>query len=103
MGELKDSETAVTVVTQPLRDAHPVEQAIPCLVVFYGKNIGKRYFLDQPEEVMGRSDSASTTASGLSSTMSSCSASGTVGVWPMFQKKMRGPDCAGPRNSRRSA
>lgn len=30
-----------------------------CLVVFYGQNIGRRHFLNKPEIIIGRSDSAS--------------------------------------------
>jgi two-component system cell cycle response regulator len=30
----------------------------PCLVVYYGPNLGRRHALDKPEIVMGRSDSA---------------------------------------------
>ncbi len=55
----KESETVVTVVTQAMRDDQLGEQGTPCLVVFYGKNLGKRYFLDRPEQILGRSDSVS--------------------------------------------
>ena len=53
----QDSEdTDVTVVTD-----HPKEGVVTtgdaCLVVFYGKDIGKRYFLRHKEEIMGRSES----------------------------------------------
>ncbi len=53
----KDSETVVTVVTQAMRDEALQSQGTPCLVVFYGKNLGKRHFLDKPELILGRSDS----------------------------------------------
>lgn len=53
----RERETVVTVVTQGLGDrARPSGQA--CLVVFYGANIGRRYFLDRPEQIIGRSESA---------------------------------------------
>jgi two-component system, cell cycle response regulator len=53
----KESETVVTVVTQAMRDDQLTEEGTPCLVVFYGKNLGKRYFLDHTEQILGRSDS----------------------------------------------
>ncbi len=53
----RERETVVTVVTQGLGErARPSGQA--CLVVFYGANIGRRYFLDKPEQIIGRSESA---------------------------------------------
>ncbi len=53
----KERETVITVVTKGLSDrSAPVGQA--CLVVFYGQNLGKRYFLEHEESVIGRSDSA---------------------------------------------
>jgi two-component system cell cycle response regulator len=53
----RERETVVTVVTQGLGErARPSGQA--CLVVFYGANIGRRYFLDRPEQIIGRSESA---------------------------------------------
>ncbi len=54
----KESETVVTVVTQALRDDELQSQGTPCLVVLYGKNLGKRYFLEKHEQIVGRSDSA---------------------------------------------
>lgn len=53
----KDSETVVTVVTPALGDKQPPSAGVPCLVVMYGKNLGKRYFLDKAEQIVGRSDS----------------------------------------------
>ncbi len=53
----RERETVVTVVTQGLGErVRPSGQA--CLVVFYGANIGRRYFLDKPEQIIGRSESA---------------------------------------------
>jgi two-component system, cell cycle response regulator len=53
----RERETVVTVVTQGLGErAKATGQA--CLVVFYGANIGRRYFLDRPEQIIGRSESA---------------------------------------------
>ena len=53
----RNTETVVTKVTQAVGD-----QVAPggdgCLVVFYGQNLGRRYFLNKPEQIMGRSDSA---------------------------------------------
>jgi two-component system cell cycle response regulator len=34
------------------------ETGTPCLVVYYGPNLGRRHALDRPEVVVGRSDSA---------------------------------------------
>lgn len=55
----KDTETVVTVVSQALREHEPAVAATPCLVVMYGKNLGKRHFLDRAEQILGRSDSVS--------------------------------------------
>jgi diguanylate cyclase (GGDEF)-like protein len=53
----KERETVITVVTKGLTDrAAPAGQA--CLVVFYGQNLGKRYFVEHDEIIIGRSDSA---------------------------------------------
>ncbi|MEE8410556.1 MAG: GGDEF domain-containing protein [Myxococcota bacterium] len=53
----RERETVITVVTKGLDErAAPSGQA--CLVVFYGQSLGKRYFLDHAELVVGRSDSA---------------------------------------------
>ena len=52
----KERETVITVVTKGLEErSAPAGQA--CLVVFYGANIGKRYFLEHAEQILGRSDS----------------------------------------------
>jgi two-component system, cell cycle response regulator len=52
----KERETVITVVTKGLDErSAPPGQA--CLVVFYGANIGKRYFLEHAEQILGRSDS----------------------------------------------
>ena len=55
----KDTETVVTVVSQDLREHQPAAATTPCLVVMYGKNLGKRHFLDKAEQILGRSDSVS--------------------------------------------
>jgi two-component system cell cycle response regulator len=34
------------------------EPGTPCLVVYYGRSLGRRHVLDQPEVVVGRSDAA---------------------------------------------
>ena len=53
----KERETVITVVTKGLEErAAPTGEA--CLVVFYGANIGKRYFLEHSDQIIGRSDSA---------------------------------------------
>ncbi len=53
----RERETVVTVVTEGIdQGLSPAGQA--CLVVFYGQNLGRRYFLDKTEQVIGRSDSA---------------------------------------------
>ncbi|MBI5509214.1 MAG: GGDEF domain-containing protein [Deltaproteobacteria bacterium] len=52
----KERETVITVVTKGLDErAAPAGQA--CMVVFYGQNLGKRYFLEHSEQIIGRSDS----------------------------------------------
>lgn len=53
----KERETVITVVDKEL-DEHAAPTGQACLVVFYGEDIGKRYFLDHTELVVGRSDSA---------------------------------------------
>ena len=53
---MADRETVVTVVTKGLQEQQ-LEAGIACLVVFYGADIGKRYFLDKSEQIIGRSDS----------------------------------------------
>ncbi|MEM6533667.1 MAG: GGDEF domain-containing protein [Myxococcota bacterium] len=53
----RERETVVTVVTEGLdQSLTPAGQA--CLVVYYGQNLGRRYFLDKAEQIIGRSDSA---------------------------------------------
>ena len=54
----QDSQTSVTVVSQAMREHQATAATTPCLVVMYGKNLGKRHFLDKPEQILGRSDSA---------------------------------------------
>jgi two-component system cell cycle response regulator len=54
---VKKNGTAVTVVTQGVSEATS-EPGQSCLIVFYGQNLGKRYFLDKDEQIIGRSDSA---------------------------------------------
>lgn len=53
----RERETVVTVVTRGL-DERSASAGQACLVVFYGQNIGRRYFLDKNEQIIGRSDSA---------------------------------------------
>ncbi len=50
------TETVVTKITQQ-SDTGPA-QGDGCLVVFYGQNIGRRYFLNVAELIIGRSDAA---------------------------------------------
>jgi diguanylate cyclase (GGDEF)-like protein len=53
------ARTTETVVTKvDLDDQAKVPAGDSCLVVFYGQNIGRRYFLNKPEIIIGRSDSA---------------------------------------------
>jgi two-component system, cell cycle response regulator len=54
---VKERGTGTTVVTKGVSEATS-EQGQSCLVVFYGQNLGKRYFLDKDEQLIGRSDSA---------------------------------------------
>lgn len=51
------ARTIETVVTKVNLD-EVVTSGDACLVVFYGQNIGRRYFLNKPEMIIGRSDSA---------------------------------------------
>ena len=53
----RHTETVVTKINQPAEAASA--SADGCLVVFYGQNIGRRYFLNSPELIVGRSDTAS--------------------------------------------
>ena len=52
-----DNETTATVffVAPPVAATPP---DFSCIVVFYGPGLGKRYFLDRPEQTLGRSDTA---------------------------------------------
>lgn len=53
----RERETVITVVTPGLgEEAAAGGQA--CLVVIYGQNIGRRHFLERPELILGRSESA---------------------------------------------
>jgi two-component system cell cycle response regulator len=47
-----------TVVTKIDLQGEVAPAGDSCLVVFYGQNIGRRYFLNKPELIIGRSDSA---------------------------------------------
>src|SRR6478609_5877075 len=51
----RNTETDVTKVDL---QAEVAPAGDSCLVVFYGQNIGRRYFLNKPELIIGRSDSA---------------------------------------------
>lgn len=48
----------VTVVTDPPQGDEIAPEGDACLVVLYGQDIGKRYFLHRSEQIIGRSDSA---------------------------------------------
>jgi hypothetical protein len=52
---LHKSETTVTRVDLNNQEVPDGES---CLIVFYGQNIGRRYFLNRPELILGRSDAA---------------------------------------------
>jgi two-component system cell cycle response regulator len=52
----RSTETVVTKISQQGEAA--AAQADGGLVVFYGQNIGRRYFLNLPELIIGRSDAA---------------------------------------------
>jgi len=52
----REHQTVVTVVTKGVDEA-AIEPGQACLVVLYGQNIGKRYFLERAEQIIGRSDS----------------------------------------------
>ena len=54
----RERETVVTVVTDGMA-ASPEPTGEACLVVFYGAELGKRYFLNKSELVIGRSESTS--------------------------------------------
>jgi len=51
-------EGDITVVTESLVAQRDAEATPPCLVVFYGHDIGKRFTLDKSESIIGRSASA---------------------------------------------
>ena len=53
----KDHGTGTTIVTKGVSGATG-EPGQSCLVVFYGQNLGKQYFLEKGEQIIGRSDSA---------------------------------------------
>jgi two-component system cell cycle response regulator len=55
---VRSTETVVTKISHPQDGAAAGSQSDGCLVVFYGQNIGRRYFLNAPELIIGRSDSA---------------------------------------------
>ena len=54
---VKEHGTTTTVIIKEVSEAAS-EPGQSCLVVFYGQNLGKRYFLDKDEQIIGRSDSA---------------------------------------------
>jgi two-component system cell cycle response regulator len=54
-GPLSDIKTAIAIPTVTSPADTP---GTPCLVVYYGTHIGRRYLLDQPDVVVGRSDGA---------------------------------------------
>lgn len=55
----KDNETAVTAISEPHEDKSAAAEAgSGCLVVLYGKNLGKRYHLGTGALIAGRSDSS---------------------------------------------
>lgn len=47
-----------TTVTRVDLNNQEVPDGESCLIVFYGQNIGRRYFLNRPEFILGRADSA---------------------------------------------
>jgi two-component system cell cycle response regulator len=52
---LSDVKTAIAIpVVKPGAEL----QGTPCLIVYYGSHLGRRYLLDQAEVVLGRSDGA---------------------------------------------
>ncbi len=54
----RSTETVVTKISEGQEGADGTPQSDGCLVVFYGQNIGRRYFLNTAEMIIGRSDSA---------------------------------------------
>lgn len=55
MGNENETNATVFLVDPPVA-ATPLDYS--CIVVFYGPGLGKRYFLDRPEQTLGRSDTA---------------------------------------------
>ncbi|HMK66839.1 MAG TPA: GGDEF domain-containing protein [Thermodesulfobacteriota bacterium] len=53
---VKEQGTGTTVVKKGVRA--PIAPGQSCLIVFYGQNLGKRYFLDSDEQLIGRVDLA---------------------------------------------
>ena len=79
----RERETVVTVVTQGLGErVRPSVQA--CLVVFYGANIGRRYFLDRPEQIIGRSESANIQVDQDSISRKHCKIVNSAGRFTLF-------------------
>ena len=79
----RERETVVTVVTQGLGErVRPSGQA--CLVVFYGANIGRRYFLDRPEQIIGRSESANIQVDQDSISRQHCKIVNSAGRFTLF-------------------
>lgn len=54
---IKEHGATTTIVTKGVSELNS-EPGQSCLVVFYGQNLGKRYFLDKDDQLIGRSDSA---------------------------------------------
>ena len=52
----RTTETVVTKVSETVDDK--VAPGDGCLVVFYGQSLGRRYFLNKPLQIIGRSDTA---------------------------------------------
>lgn len=51
----RERETIVTKVTHAVEPNPTTGDG--CLVVFYGQTLGRRYFMNKPEQIIGRSDS----------------------------------------------
>jgi diguanylate cyclase (GGDEF)-like protein len=49
---------AKTAIAMPVISSPAEPQGTPCLIVYYGTHLGRRYLIDQPELVLGRSDAA---------------------------------------------
>ena len=52
----RNTETVVTKVSD--EPDEPATAGDGCFVVFYGQNIGRRYFMNKPQQIIGRSDTA---------------------------------------------